>query len=314
MTQARGRKGQLLMDFESVYGTTPGTPNGLQMPFYSNSLKGTQELIADELIRNNRNASEPALDVMDVKGSVVVPVDVIGFGWWLKAMFGAPVTTGSGPYTHTFKPGNTQPSMVLETGFTGIGKYLLYNGCKISKCTISFGPKGDVRATLDIVGGKFAAGAASFDATPVAIAVTKFRGSQLAMQEGGSAIATVLGGDLTIEFGLDEDQYCVGGAGARADIPEGIIQVSGNIRTLFEDLALITKATGATESSLVWTWTSGTASLALTIPELLYSPSLPGIENAKGVVLDQTFKGFYKDHADATSIKAILTNTQASYA
>jgi Asp-tRNA(Asn)/Glu-tRNA(Gln) amidotransferase A subunit family amidase len=33
-------------------------------------------------------------------GDVVVPLDAVAFGFWLKAAFGDPTTTSSGPYTH----------------------------------------------------------------------------------------------------------------------------------------------------------------------------------------------------------------------
>ncbi len=48
-----------------------------------------------------------------------IEIDSEAFGFWLKATFGAPTTTGTspGPYTHVFQTGNwTLPSMALEIG------------------------------------------------------------------------------------------------------------------------------------------------------------------------------------------------------
>jgi len=44
-----------------------------------------------------RDPLAPIKDAVTADGDVVVPLDAEAFGFWLKAAFGAPTTTGTGP-------------------------------------------------------------------------------------------------------------------------------------------------------------------------------------------------------------------------
>lgn len=313
MPQARGRKAQLLLDYETTFGQDPATPVGKQMPFNTCSLRGARNLVEDGVIRNTRNPAQPSRGNQNVEGDVVVPVDVIGIGYWLRAMFGAPTTTGVGPYTHTFKPGDSQPSLVLAKEFMDVGQYLKYNGCKISKMAVTFGGDGELTMTLTIMGAKETVGVSSYDATPDAITLTRFNQFQATIQEGGVACAIGTEVRLEVDFDLDGDQYVIGGGGIRGDIPEGMVKPSGSITALFQDATLLNKAVNGTESSLKVTLTSGTNSLEILIPELIYEQQSPGVEGPRGIRIQLPFRGYYEDSAEAAVIQVKLTNGQATY-
>jgi hypothetical protein len=71
-------------------------------------------------------------------GDVVVPLDAAAFGFWLKAAFGAPATTGTapGPFTHEFQSGAwTLPSLSIETGMPEVPRYAMYSGCVLDQLT-----------------------------------------------------------------------------------------------------------------------------------------------------------------------------------
>jgi len=72
----------------------------MQMPFASTSLGAEQPLLGAELLGYGRDPLAPIKDAVTADGDVVVPIDAEAFGFWLKAAFGDPVTTGTGPYTH----------------------------------------------------------------------------------------------------------------------------------------------------------------------------------------------------------------------
>lgn len=94
MARARGANALMALAFES----TPGTPAGsgyVRMPFVSSNLGEEQGLLASDLIGYGREPLAPVLDVANDDGDVVVPVDLRGFGHWLKLGFGAPVTAPS---------------------------------------------------------------------------------------------------------------------------------------------------------------------------------------------------------------------------
>lgn len=313
MPQARGRKAQLLLDYETTFGQDPATPVGIKMPFNTCGLRGVRNLIDDTVIRNTRNPAQPSRGNQNVEGDIVVPVDVIGIGYWLRAMFGAPTTTGTGPYTHTFKPGDLQPSLVLAKEFTDIGQYLKYNGCKVSKMAVTFGGDGELTATFTIMGAKETIGVSSYDTTPTEITLTKFSHFQATIQEGGLACAIGTEVRLEVDFDLDGDQYVIGGGGIRGDIPEGMVKPSGSITALFQDATLLNKAVNGTESSLKVTLTSGTNSLEIFIPELIYEQQSPGIEGPRGIRIQLPFRGYYGDSTEAAVIQVKLSNSQPTY-
>lgn len=315
MTQARGRKAQLLLDYETTFGTDPAAAAAIAMPFNSIGIKANQNLSEDNTIRNRRDPAMPSRGNIDVAGDVVVPVDLVAIGYWLRAAFGAPEKTGEapGPYTHVWKPGDTQPSLVLERGFTDIGVYEKFNGCKIGKIGLSFGGDADLAATISIMGAKQTVGAASYDGTPTAVTLTKFHQFQAVIKEGGSAIATVTQATLDIEFSLDGDAYTIGSQGARADICEGLMQISGNLTALFADNALLQKAVQGTESSLEITLTSGTSSLKFELPELMYGRTSPTVEGPQGVRIELPYRAYYEDATAAAAIVVTLVNGQATY-
>ncbi|AIF52003.1 phage tail tube protein [Pelosinus sp. UFO1] len=314
MTQAQGYRGQLAMDFETTYNTTPAVPNGILMPIQSSKVKSKQNLSEDKTITGRRDPAQPSMGFIDVSGSIAVPVDELGIGYWLKAIFGDPVTTGaSEPYTHVFKPGLSQPSLVLEQAFPDIGQYFLFNGCKVGKFGISFGGDGDLTANIDVMGAKETISNASFDTTLTPIPLTKFGNFQASITDNGVSLAVVTKADLNLDMGLDGDTYVLGSGGFRGSVNEGIIGVSGNVTALFTDATLLNKAMAGTTSKIALKLTNGTHSLEFKIPELMYERNSPTIDGPKGVVVELSFKGFYRNSVENAVIVVTLVNGQATY-
>lgn len=315
MARAKGAKSQLLMAFESTYNTTPETPEAVRLPIISSTVKSTQNLIESAVIIGRRDPVMPARGNIDVGGSIEVPIDEIAIGYWLKLAFGAPTTTGAAdPYSHVFKIGDSQPSAVLEQGFTDIATYELFNGVKMSKMSISFGGDGELTAKIDVLGGKETIGGSSVDATPTTLTLMKLGNFQAALKEGGVSIATCLSCDLNFDFGLDGDTYCIGGNGFRTSIEEGIVQITGTVKAFFENTTLLNKAINGTETSLEITLTNGTHSLAIKLPEVIYERNSPGIDGPKGVNIELPFRAYYDNAADASAAVVTLVNSQAAYA
>jgi len=314
MGQAQGYRGRLTLDFETTYNTTPDVPNGILMPIQSSKVRSKQNLAEDKTITGRRDPAQPSMGFIDVSGPVAVPVDEIAIGYWLKAIFGSPTTTGTGdPYTHVFKPGLTQPSMVLEQAFPDINQYFLFNGCKVGKLGISFGGDGDLTASIDVMGAKETISATSFDTTPTEIPLTKFGNFQAAITDNGVSLAVVTKADLNLDMGLDGDTYVLGGGGFRGSVNEGIIGVSGNITALFTDAILLNKAMAGTTSKIALKLTNSTHSLEFKIPELMYERNSPTIDGPKGVMVELAFKAFYRNSVENAVIVVTLVNGQATY-
>ena len=104
-----------------------------------------------------------------------------------------------------------------------------------------------------------------------------------------------------------------GSSGQIGTLPSGIASCTGSITALFEDDSLLTKARAFTESDLTLTWTSGSYSLALHVPEMVYSVRHPQVSGPDGVVLTLDWQAYYANDADATCLKATLVNSTADY-
>lgn len=311
MTQQTGAGASVLIGFETTFKTA--ATDGFIMPINSSTVKGSRNQNSAATIRGSLNPVEPFDGNTSVGGQIVVPVDSIAFWYWLKAVFGSPTTTGTSPYAHEFKAGNTRPSLTIEHQFTELGtsKYFQYTGCKVSGMSLSAGDDGELIATLDVVGAKETIASSSFDASPTTISLARLKNNQLTLTEGGSTLSNAKLVDININFNCDTSQYVIGGGGELGSIPDGVMAVSGNLNTLFEDTTLLEKATDSTESALVLTFANGASSiLVINFPELKYSLNSPGIDGPQGLAVALPFNAYYDDATEATSVVATVTNTE----
>ena len=99
MARAQGARAQMALAFETTYGTPPAS-GFTRMPFASTTLGAEQPLLSSELLGYGRDPLAPIKDAVTVDGDVVVPIDAAGFGFWRKAAYRAPTTTGNIPITH----------------------------------------------------------------------------------------------------------------------------------------------------------------------------------------------------------------------
>jgi hypothetical protein len=146
-----GARAGLALAFESVYGTAPAS-GYLKMPFASTTLGTGQPLIDNELVGYGRDPLPPQRDAITSDGNVVVPVDVVGIGHWLKALFGAPVTTGSSPKTHTFASGAwSLPSMSIEKQLGDVPQFEMFSGVLADRLSLTMTRSGLLQATIDLI-------------------------------------------------------------------------------------------------------------------------------------------------------------------
>ena len=132
---AVGARTKVLMDVETSYGVAPTTPGGVLLPINSFSLKPSRAKNTPGTLTGRYDPAEPFDGNLEVSGGVVVPVDARAFGHWLRAMFGAPATTGTGepaaaPFTHVWKSNKDMPSLVMQATYGDI--YGQFVGCKVS--------------------------------------------------------------------------------------------------------------------------------------------------------------------------------------
>ena len=314
MARAKGSKAVLVVDEETTYGADPGSPDGRKLIFLKESVKVSQELIADDSLSGVRDMVEPDLGDIDVAGSLDVNLSETAHATLLKHLMGSLSTTGaSDPYTHTLQVGDLPVGLVLEKGFPDLTtpQYFKFNGCRISKATFRFPRKGYANATFEIKGAKETVSGTPYDATVTTLAYKGYSQNKISLEEGGSAIAIVTDLEVTVDNDVDDDGYAVGGGGIRADMPEGFTKVSGKMTAFFEDIALYNKAVNNTESSIKATLdksASPARSIEFFIPELVYERNTPVIEGPKGIMVELPFKAFYVNAAEGVSMQIKIEN------
>ncbi|SEP36761.1 phage tail tube protein [Propionispora vibrioides] len=312
MTRAKGYHSQLALGYEAAYGTTPADVKGYNMPFNQSKIGIKQNLIESSTIRGRRDKEQPAIGNIDVSGSITLPVDQIGIGYWLAAMFGSPATTGSGdPYTHVFKVTDGQPSLVLEQQYPDIATYETFNGCKINKFSFTYGGDTELTAQMELLGAQRTVNTTPFTANLTEVPLVKYNNFQGSLEEGGAPLAIVTEANLQVDFGLDGNSYAIGSGGCRTALPEGTLQVSGNIKAFFEDAVLLNKAINNTKTSLNFKFTNGTHSLGFFMEEVVLQQTSPGIEDEKGIIINLPFKAFYSSGAGGSILVATLVNSYA---
>jgi len=324
MAQARGSKTRLLIDTETTFKSTRGSPDAHVLPFVSETLRLNRNIIESRTIRSSRNPSVPVRGNTDVSGDITVELSPY-MGKMLFHALGTFTTSGSSTYSHTFTISELPPGLTIETQFTDLTtpQYFRYNGCKVNSMRLTFKPEGFVDTVFNIIGAAATVTTTSFDSSPVDYTSSSvggpFDGYEAAIYEGGNLLGTVTGLDISIENNLDGNVYVLDGTGQRYSLPEGLVKVSGTLTALFEDVTLYNKAANNQESSLRIVLTHGTGDgsaynekLEIYIDELLYQPQSPVINGPEGILVELPFIGYYQNGSGASAIRFILWNTQTA--
>jgi hypothetical protein len=312
MARAYGANAQLLGKFESVYGTPPGG-NYIKLPFVSSDLGSEQGLIASDLLGQGRDPSQPIRDVIKVEGNVVVPVDLRNFGHWLKALLGAPTTTGTGPYVHTFVSGVASlPSLAVEVGMSDIPAYFMNAGVRVNSLQLSFARSGAANATLNCIAQGEERSGSSGGGTPTMATLTRFGQFQGSIKKDGSDLGNVTGAQLTYSNNLERIET-IRSDGKIESADPTIAALTGNIAVRFADTALIDAATDNTPLELEFAYTiDGDNALIFTAHEV-YLPKPKLAVNGPGGVQATFDWQAAKATSPARMLTVVLKNDVASY-
>lgn len=308
MAQGQGSSVSLRIGKETSFGVTGAT--SYEVPFAPTlDIKETQALNDSSVIRGTRSMDRSFLGFKSVDGSLTVPVDTKAFPKFLEAFFGAPTTTGTGPYVHTFKINDTAlPSLFVEVAHEDLGEYFLHNGIKANSFDISFGGDGELLANINVMGQKTTRAAAEV-LTPTALTGNvKFEQFQAAIT-GASNVK-----DISINYtnNLDGNQYVIGDGGTRGDIPLGMAGVSGSFTALYENDTLLAAARNNTDQTLTITLTNGANVLVFDMDEVVLEPTGVTIDSPQGLTQTFNYTAFWRAGGTSSAITVALTNDVAT--
>lgn len=249
MARAQGARAQMALAFETVY-CTPPVGGFTKMPFASTTLGAEQPLLNSELLGYGRDPLAPIKDAVTADGDVVVPLDAEAFGFWLKAAFGAPTTTGTGLWTHEFQSGVWMlPSMSIETGMPEVPRYAMYSGCVLDQITWQMQRSGLLTATARLVAQGETVGTTTSASTPAALELKRFGYFNGSIKRNGSALGNVVSADITYANNLDRIET-IRNDGRIDGADPSIAALTGSIGVRFADSTLVTQAINGDPSEL----------------------------------------------------------------
>jgi hypothetical protein len=242
-----------------------------------------------------------------------VPLDLNHFPYWLKLALGAPATTGSSDYVHTFTTGvNAPPTNALEIKRGASFRQFL--GLGIKSITIPLDPAGGFRrATLATIFRKELPFSSTQGGTPAsALALDQFIAAQAVARINSVDVGRVLGGELMYDTGLEAERYIDGGATISTIIRSKPAALSGRLRIRYNTDTLEQTAIDGTVVALEIEHTkSSTKLLLVSAPKVrLERPSTP---IKSGGLMEQEFS--FRAHQDSSAAMAtfVMKNQQAAY-
>jgi hypothetical protein len=319
-TQAQGSNAQIIIEDEVTFKTKPVAGNAIILPFVSESLRMSRNLLESNSITSQRNARQPVRGNQEAGGEITLELSP-QMGRIIKHVLGTVSTTGANPYSHTFKVSALPTGLYVEKGFTDLDtpEYFQYTGCKINSFSLTAKAEGFIETRVNFMGAGETISTSSFDGTPTDLGHTPFDGFGCSIEENGSSLGVATEIDFTIENNLDGSSYVIGGAGVRYSIPAGIVKVSGTLHALFDSMTLYNRAINNTETNILLTLikgtgtgTSGNEKLTIKFPEVLLSPQSPVINGPQGVLVELPFQAYYNDSGEASSVYMVLYNAIAT--
>lgn len=278
MARALGINAVMAMAFESVYGTAPGS-GYTRMPFVSTTLGKEQGLIASDLLGYGRDPLAPARDVINAGGDIVVPVDVRFFGFWLRALLGAPVTTeiDDDVYSHVFATAKTAlPSLAIEVGHPEVPHFAMHKGNVANTLALQMQRSGHVNATIGFLGQDSAKATSSGAGSPATLDLKRFSQFQGSVKREGVALGNVVSAQLTYSNSLEAVEV-IRGDGLIAGADPGLATLGASVVVRHDTTTLYDQAVSGAPCELEFGYVlSATESLLINFAAaFLPVPKLP---------------------------------------
>lgn len=314
MAQARGELTRLLLQYQTSARTAP-TPAAKVMPFTSYSVGRDPKRQANGTMNNSPlgNKTDPGNPI--VAGQLQSVLDLRTIGYLLKLLLGQPVTTGAGPYVHTFPVNlNDRPFALLELGQIDISKFNRVLDARLNKLAWDV-TNNDQNITADFLAGEEVDPIPTvvFDAAPTSVASFRSCSASGLISDGaGATLGQVVDGKIEINNNM-APQELANNVPGYSIFPVGEMVFSGSLKCVFDGAGAWELARAGTSTRLKMTSAAtigaNTFSLVVDMPYVELMEKTVPKAGRSGLFADLNWKAIN----GATLPTVVLTNDVVSY-
>jgi len=295
MAIATGHRSQLAYIPEVTWGTTPGTPQMISVPYTSFKADLTKQTFEDNSIIADRMARYVMFGNQTVAGELEVNLSHGNFDFLLESACNGAFTA------NVLKTGSTKKFFTFESGALDISQYTVYTGMLVDKMTITIPSNAPVTAKFDLMGKSSSISGTALDATLTAAGAKQpYVHVGGTFNEGGSATAIITTMAFTVDNGYDAN-FALGSTSPR-DVTYDLAKITGTVTAYFEDAVLYNKFINGTSTSLSATLTDGTNTLQFSLPKIYYTGGSKPVSSQKAILVTLPFVAVY----DGTSTSNIV--------
>ena len=316
MAIGSGLAAQFSFGLETTYATA-ATLNK-HLPLLNESMTHDEERIQSEgIIPGNMTwrSDQWAKGNETNGGDVGVELYDHGLGVLFRAMMGgAAAPVGTGPYTHTFEPGDlANDSLTVQIGkpaSSGTVHPFTFLGAQVASWELGCA-EGEI-ATLGLTFAAREHTTATALATPtMPTALKPLSYSVGAILIGGSAVGNIKSATVTGDNGMDTERRFFNAGGKIAQpIQNALRTYTATFETEFTDLVSYNRFVNGTEASLSLKFTSGANSVEL-LGNIRTDGETPSVAG-KEILTQSTTCTFMGPTSDASAFKIIAVNQDAT--
>ena len=302
MPFAQGSRSGLSYVAETVFGTTPGTPSLIQLPFTTHSLDLTKDRVQGNDIQPDRMPRVDRHGNRTATGDIAVDLRKADYDPLFESAF---MSTFS---TNVLKIGTTTKSFSIEDAATDIAQFRLFTGMTVSSMAVSIKPNQMVTGTFSMIGKNMTISGTSVDAVKTAASSNQpfdaYSGTLKIADAGGvlASSAIVTGFDFTLNNALAPT--FVVGSSTTPQLEYGMATVEGTITAYFEDAALINRFLNETQTALEVSVDdpTGVSDYTFLFPRVKINGASVPVDNPTSRIISLPFVALY-DTTEATNIK-----------
>jgi hypothetical protein len=298
MAFAQGSRSSLSYIAEATFGTTPTTPQFVNLPINSHSIDLTKdrvegnEIQADRMPRVDRHGNKQS------GGSLEVDLRKGDYDELIESAFLSSFSTD------VIKIGTTPKYLSIEDAANDISQFRLFTGMSASSMSVSIAPNQMVTANFDMVGKSMTQTATTASTAPPTASSTNvpFDSYSGVISDGGSGIAIVTSLDFSITNSF-APTFVIGSDSA-AQLEYGRAVVEGTMTIYYEDETIINKFLNETESALEVSVDdpTGANSYTFLFPRVKYNGAAVPLSGSTSRLITVPFVALY-DTTEATNLK-----------